>query len=220
MNYGAMKRMAGMACTAVLLSSLLSACVGPLLVGGAMVGGTLLAVDRRSSGAQLDDEAIELRAANQIRSNLGTRVRASVTSYNRQVLLTGEVPNLQDKQRVEDVVKSVESVSSVVNELAVLNTPSLMDRSADALLTGRVKAMLLDARDLQSNAFKIVTERNTVYLMGRVTQREADRATEVVRGTTGVQKVVRLLEIISEQELQKLGTVPDAGAQPGASVKL
>lgn len=220
MNYGAMKRMAGMACTAVLLSSLLSACVGPLLVGGAMVGGTLLAVDRRSSGAQLDDEAIELRAANQIRSNLGTRVRTSVTSYNRQVLLTGEVPNLQDKQRVEDVVKSVESVSSVVNELAVLNSPSLMDRSADTLLTGRVKAMLLDARDLQSNAFKIVTERNTVYLMGRVTQREADRATEVVRGTTGVQKVVRLLEIISEQELQKLGTVPDASAQPAASVKL
>ena len=220
MNYGAMKRVAGMACTAVLLSSLLSACVGPLLVGGAMVGGTLLAVDRRSSGAQLDDEAIELRAANQIRSNLGTRVRTSVTSYNRQVLLTGEVPNLQDKQRVEDVVKSVESVSSVVNELAVLNSPSLMDRSADTLLTGRVKAMLLDARDLQSNAFKIVTERNTVYLMGRVTQREADRATEVVRGTTGVQKVVRLLEIISEQELQKLGTVPDASAQPAASVKL
>ena len=220
MNYGAMKRMAGMACTAVLLSSLLSACVGPLLVGGAMVGGTLLAVDRRSSGAQLDDEAIELRAANQIRSNLGTRVRTSVTSYNRQVLLTGEVPNLQHQQRVEDVVKSVESVASVVNELAVLNSPSLMDRSADTLLTGRVKAMLLDARDLQSNAFKIVTERNTVYLMGRVTQREADRATEVVRGTTGVQKVVRLLEIISEQELQKLGTVPDASAQPAASVKL
>jgi osmotically-inducible protein OsmY len=220
MNYGAMKRMAGMACTAVVLSSLLSACVGPLLVGGAMVGGTLLAVDRRTSGAQLDDEAIELRAANQIRSNLGTRVRASVTSYNRQVLLTGEVPNLQDKQRVEEVVKSVESVASVVNELAVLNSPSLMDRSADTLLTGRVKAMLLDARELQSNAFKIVTERNTVYLMGRVTQREADRATEVVRGTPGVQKVVRLLEIISEQELQRIGTVPAKNAQPAASVKL
>jgi osmotically-inducible protein OsmY len=147
-------------------------------------------------------------------------VRASVTSYNRQVLLTGEVPNLQDKQRVEEVVKSVESVASVVNELAVLNSPSLMDRSADTLLTGRVKAMLLDARELQSNAFKIVTERNTVYLMGRVTQREADRATEVVRGTPGVQKVVRLLEIISEQELQRIGTVPAKNAQPAASVKL
>ena len=220
MKHGVMKRLAGMAGAAVLLSSLLSACVGPLLVGGAMVGGTLVAVDRRTSGAQLDDEAIEVRAASQIRSNLGTRVRASVTSYNRQVLLTGEVPNLQDKQRVEEVVKSVENVASVVNELAVLNSPSLMDRSADTLLTGRIKAMLLDARDLQSNAFKVVTERNTVYLMGRVTQREADRATEVVRATPGVQKVVRLLEIISEQELQKLGTVPDGRAQPAASVKL
>ena len=220
MNHGVMKRLAGMAGAVVLLSSLLSACVGPLLVGGAMVGGTLVAVDRRTSGAQLDDEAIEVRAASQIRSNLGTRVRASVTSYNRQVLLTGEVPNLQDKQRVEEVVKSVENVSSVVNELAVLNSPSLMDRSADTLLTGRIKAMLLDARDLQSNAFKVLTERNTVYLMGRVTQREADRATEVVRATPGVQKVVRLLEIISEQELQRLGTVPGGSVQPAASTKL
>ena len=107
---------------------------------------------------------------------------------------------------------------SVVNELAVLNSPSLMDRSADALLTGRVKAMLLDARDLQSSAFKVVTERNVVYLMGRVTQREADRATEVVRATPGVQKVVRMLEIITEQELERLGTVP-ARTQPLAEPK-
>ena len=219
MNYGVMKTLAGRAGAAVLLCSLLSACVGPLLVGGAMVGGTLVAVDRRTSGAQLDDEAIELRAASQIRSNLGTRVRVSVTSYNRQVLLTGEVPNLQDKQRVEQVVKAVDSVASVVNELAVLNSPSLMDRSADALLTGRVKAMLLDARDLQSSAFKVVTERNTVYLMGRVTQREADRATEVVRATPGVQKVVRMLEIISEQELERLGTLPPARTLPSSAPK-
>ena len=218
MNHSVMKTLACRAGAAILLCSLVSGCVGPLLVGGAMVGGTLVAVDRRTSGAQLDDEAIELRAANQIRSNLGTRVRVSVTSYNRQVLLTGEVPNLQDKQRVEQVVKSVDSVVSVVNELAVLNSPSLMDRSADALLTGRIKAMLLDTRDLQSSAFKVVTERNVVYLMGRVTQREADRATEVVRATSGVQKVVRMLEIITEQELERLGTVP-ARTQPLAEPK-
>ena len=217
MSHGVTRRLVRMTGAAVLLSSLLTACVGPLLVGGAMVGGTLLAVDRRTSGAQLDDEAIELRAASQIRSSLGTRVRASVTSYNRQVLLTGEVPNLQDKQRVEDAVKAVDSVASVVNELAVLNSPSLMDRSADTLLTGRVKAMLLDARDLQSNAFKVVTERNTVYLMGRVTQREAEHATEVVRGTPGVQKVVRILEIISERELQRLGTLPSQNQPPAAA---
>jgi len=216
MNYGVMKRLACSIGAAVLLTGALSACVGPLLVGGAMVGGSLVATDRRTSGAQLDDEAIELRAASQIRSNLGTRVRVSVTSYNRQVLLTGEVPNLQDKQRVEDVVKAVDSVASVVNELAVLNSPSLMDRSADALLTGRIKAMLLDTRDLQSNAFKVVTEHNTTYLMGRVTQREADRATEVVRATPGVQKVIRIFEIISEQELERLRTVP-AAMQPAAA---
>ena len=218
MNYGVMKRLAGRASAALLLCSFLSACVGPLLVGGAMVGGTLVAVDRRTSGAQLDDEAIELRSASQIRSNLGTRVRVSVTSYNRQVLLTGEVPNLQDKQRVEQVVKAVDNVASVVNELAVLNSPSLMDRSADALLTGRVKAVLLDAQDLQSSAFKVVTERNVVYLMGRVTQREADRATEAVRATSGVQKVVRMLEIITEQELERLGTQP-VRTQPLSSPK-
>ena len=218
MNYGVLKRLACTVGAAVLVSSALTACVGPLLVGGAMVGGSLVAVDRRSSGAQLDDEGIELRAASQIRANFGTRVRVSVTSYNRQVLLTGEVPNLQDQQAVEQVIKQVDSVTSVVNELAVIDTPSLMDRSADALLTGRIKAMLLNAGDLQSNAFKVVTERSTTYLMGRVTQREADRATEVVRATPGVQKVVRIFELISEQELNHLNTVP-AGMKPAATEK-
>ena len=216
MNHCVMiKRLAGAIGVVILLSGTLTACVGPLLVGGAMVGGSLVAIDRRTSGAQLDDEAIELRAANHINSSLGTRVRASVTSYNRQVLLTGEVPNLQDKQRVEQVVKAVDSVASVVNELAVLNTPSFMDRSADTVLTGRVKALLLDAMGMKSNAFTVVSERGTVYLMGRVTQREAEQATEVVRSMSGVQKVVRLLEIISEQELERLGMEP-ARTQPAA----
>ncbi|MGV8804752.1 MAG: BON domain-containing protein [Polaromonas sp.] len=211
MNHGVMKRLACSISVVVVLGSTLSACVGPLLVGGAMVGGSLVAVDRRTSGTQLDDEGIELRAGNQISSNLGTRVRVSVTSYNRQVLLTGEVPNAQDKQRAGQLVAGVGNVTGVVNELQVLNTPSLADRSADALVTGRVKAMLLDARDLKSNAFKVVTERGTTYLMGRVTQRESDRATEVVRAVPGVQKVVRLFEIISEQELERLQSAP-AGA--------
>ena len=199
----AVKRLALSVCVAALLSGALAACV-PLVVGGAVAGGSLVAIDRRTSGAQLDDEAIELRAGSRIRSELGTRVRASVTSYNRQVLLTGEVPNLKDKQLVEQVVSTVDNVASVVNELAVLNSPSLVERSSDALLTGRVKAMLLDARDLQSSAFKVVTERGTTYLMGRVTQREADRASEVVRTTPGVQKVIRMFEIISQDELLRI----------------
>jgi osmotically-inducible protein OsmY len=211
-----MNRLACAVGAAVLLCSSLSACVGPLLVGGAMVGGALVATDRRTSGAQLDDEAIELRVANQVHSNFGTRVRVNVTSYNRKVLLTGEVPNLQDRQRLEELVDAAENVNAVVNDLAVTNSPSLLERSADTLLTGRVKAALIDAKDLQSSAFKVVTERSTTYLMGRVTQRESDRAAEVVRSTSGVKKVIRVFDIITEQELARLQS-SSAKAQPAAS---
>lgn len=200
MKHVVMKRLALSLAAAALLSSSLTACV-PLMVGGAVAGGSLFATDRRTSGAQLEDEGIELRALSRIRGNVGDRVHVNLTSYNRQVLLTGEVPSAQDKQQVEQIVSRVENVNSVVNELAVMGNSSLRDRSSDVLVTGNVKARLLDARDLQSNAFKVVTERGTTYLMGRVTQREADRATAVVRGTTGVQKVVRIFETLSEGEL-------------------
>lgn len=205
MKHVVMKRLALSLAAAALLSGALTACV-PLMVGGAVAGGSLFATDRRTSGAQLEDEGIELRALSRIRGNVGDRVHVNLTSYNRQVLLTGEVPSAQDKQLVEQIVSRVENVNSVVNELAVMGNSSLRDRSSDVLVTGNVKARLLDARDLQSNAFKVVTERGTTYLMGRVTQREADRATAVVRGTTGVQKVVRIFEILSEGELA--GTLP------------
>jgi osmotically-inducible protein OsmY len=119
------------------------------------------------------------------------------------VLLTGEVPSLQDKQAVEDMVKKIQNVDSVVNELGVRNSPSLSERSSDLLITGRLKAAILDARDLQSNAFKVVTENNTVYLMGRVTQRESDRVTEIARGISGVKRVVRVFETITEDELRR-----------------
>lgn len=184
------------------LGGALAACV-PVIMGGAVMGG-LVATDRRTSGSQLEDEGIELRSASRIRDNLGERVHVNVNSYNRRVLLTGEVPNLQDMQLVEQVVSRVENVQSVVNELAVLGNATLSQRSSDTLVTGRVKAGFVDARDLYANAFKVVTERGTTYLMGRVTQREADRATEITRGTTGVQKVVRVFEIISEDDLRNL----------------
>lgn len=208
----AMKRLAWSLGAAVLLSGALSACV-PLMVGGAVAGGSMVATDRRTAGIQLEDEGIELRTRNRISSAVGTRVRVSVTSYNRQVLLTGEVPNLRDKQLVEQVVAGGENVLSVVNELAVMNSPSLVERSQDALITGRVKAMLLDAGDLNFNVFKVVTEGGTTYLMGRVTSREAERATAVARAVPGVQKVVRIFEIISEDELAR--QFPnDAGSRP------
>ena len=184
------------------LTAALSACA-PMVVGGALMG-SLVATDRRTSGAQLEDEGIELRAASRIRDNLVDRVHISVSSYNRQVLLTGEVPSAQDRVLAEQIVAKVENVRSIVNELAVLGNTGLTQRGSDVLVTTRVRASLVDARDLFANSFKVVTERGTTYLMGRVTQREANRATEVVRTTPGVQKVVRLLEIMSEDELKAL----------------
>lgn len=181
----------------------LTACV-PLVLGGAAAGTALVASDRRTAGAQLEDQGIELRALSNLRSTFGTRVRVDTVSFNRQVLLTGEVPNLQDKQAVEAMVKKIENVDSVVNELGVRSTPSLADRSGDLLITGRIKAAILDARDLQSSAFKVVTSNDTVYLMGRVTKRESDRVTAIARGISGVQRVVRIFENISEEELLRL----------------
>ena len=184
----------------------LTACF-PLLVGGA-VGGALVATDRRTSGSVVEDEGIEQRAASRIRENLGDRVHVNVTSYNRQVLLSGEVPTAQDKQLVEQIVSRVDNVRNIVNELGVMGNASLTQRTSDSLVTGRVKAAVVDAKDLFANAFKIVTERGTTYVMGRVTEREAKRATDVISSTSGVQRVVRILEIISEDELARLQPAP------------
>ena len=196
------KRLMLATATVAVLGTSLTACF-PLILGGA-AGGALVAMDRRTSGAQLEDEGIELRATSRLRDNVGSRARVSVTSYNRQVLLTGEVLNDNDRKLVEQVVARVENVNGIVNELAVIDSPSLVQRSSDVLITGQVKALLIDAKDLYASAFKVVTERGTVYLMGRVTQREADRATDIARGARGVQKVVRILEVISEEEMQRL----------------
>lgn len=180
----------------------LTACF-PLAVGGAVVGG-MVATDRRTTGTVVEDEGIELRSASRIRAAMGDRGHINVTSYNRQVLLTGEVPSVQDKQQVEQIVAGVDNVRHIVNELAILGNSTLTQRSSDSLVTGRVRAGLIDASDLSANAFKITTERGTTYVMGRVTAREAKRATEVISGTTGVQRVVRILETISEEELARL----------------
>ena len=185
---------------AVAACNLLGACA-PLIVGGAVLGGTLMATDRRTSGAQVEDQAIELKAMNRIRDALGDRGHVSTTSYNRVVLITGEVNNEADKAAAEQAVQRVENVKSTVNELEIMGPSSLTSRSNDAILSSKVKATFVDAKDVFANAFKVVTERGTVYLMGRVTEREANRATELARSVSGVQKVVRLFEIITEQEL-------------------
>ncbi len=189
---------------AATLAGLLSACV-PLVVGGAAVS-AMVAVDRRTSGAQLEDEGIELRGASRLRDAFGAGAHVNITSYNRQVLLTGEVPSDAARQQAEQVVSRVENVRTIVNELVVLGTSTLVQRSSDALITGKVKASLVDANDLYAGAFKVVTENSVVYLMGRVTQREADRATAIARQIGGVQRVVRIFEVIGDDELLRIQT--------------
>jgi osmotically-inducible protein OsmY len=200
-----MHRFLSTAVAAVVLGTSLSACV-PLVLGGAAVGGAFVATDRRTSGAQLEDEGIELRTNNRIGQALSENAHVNVTSYNRQVLLTGEVPTAADQQKLQELVLKVENVRSVVNEVSVLGASSLAQRSSDTLVTGKVKATLVDAKDVQSNVFKVITERGTVYLMGRVSLREANRATDLARSISGVQKVVRVFDILSEEELQRLST--------------
>jgi osmotically-inducible protein OsmY len=197
---------------ALLLSgaALLPACA-PLLMGGAMVGGSLMAIDRRTSGAQVEDQAIELKSLSRV-SELATLGHVSITSYNRMVLITGEVPTEGDRTRVETAMQRVENVRSVVNELAVMGNSSLGARSNDSILSAKVKATLVDAKDMQAQSVKVVTERGTVYLLGRVTEREANRATDLARSVSGVLKVVRVFEVISEAELAELSAKSPAKA--------
>ena len=202
---------------ALLLVSTLGACA-PLMIAG-VAGTAMVASDRRTSGAQLEDESIELRAQARIRDNLGERVHVNVTSFNRQVLLTGEVTAEKDRQAVVQLVERIENVKAVVNELAVMPLSNLSERSNDLLIVAKVKASFVDSRDLFANAFKVVTERGTVYLMGRVTQREANSATQYTRNVGGVNKVVRLFEIISEEELRNLLPPPPAPADAAKPAK-
>ena len=188
----------------------LSACA-PLLIGGAIWGGTMVVSDRRTSGTQIDDQAIELKSVRRIADVIADRGHVNVTSYNRLVLITGEVPTEADKTAVEQAVMRIENVRSIVNELTLAAPSSLSARSNDTLMTSKVKASMVDAKDIQSNAFKVVSERSVVYLMGRVTEREANRAADVARGVSGVQKVVKVFEVVSEGEL--------ADTQPKAVVK-
>ena len=198
-----MKKLSLTLAAAVLASTLATGCA-PLLIGGAMVGGVSVATDRRTSGTQLEDETIEIKAGARIREQLGDRVHINVNSYNRVALITGEVRTDEDKATVERLVGGVENVANVMNEVSVSMLSSLSSRSNDVVIQGKVKARLIDARDLLSNAFYVVVERGEVFLMGRVTEREANRATDIAREVSGVKKVVRAFEIISEEELARI----------------
>lgn len=196
-------KLAAATLAAVTVSTSLTGCF-PLLLGGAMVGGTVVYTDRRTSGTQLEDEAIELKASNRLSKELGERARVSAVSYNRLVLLTGEVSGEADKAVVARVVSGIDNVRSIVNEVTVVSAHPTNTQANDAIVTGKVKASLVDSKDIFAQSVKVVTERGTVYLMGRVTEREANRATEIARGVSGVDKVVRVFEVISEAELANI----------------
>lgn len=194
----------GLALLATLMT--LQACA-PLLVGG-FAEGTLIASDRRTSGIQLEDHGIEIKANNRINEAMGDKVHVTVYSYNRQVLVLGEVANERDKEYVVQQVSQVENVKSVVNELKVAPFASFSAKTQDLYLASKVKANLVDTKNIYATAFTVVAYQGTVYLMGRVTQREADIATQVARNTNDVSRVVKVFEILSEQDLKAMMSTP------------
>lgn len=187
---------------AIAMALALTACA-PVMMGG-VLGTAMIASDRRTTGIQVEDEGISQRSASAIKQNFGEKEHVNVTSYNRQVLITGEVSSDRVRAQVEQLIGKIENVRLVVNELGIGPATSLSERSADLVLVAKVKAAMIDTEDVFASVYKIVVERGTVYLMGRVTQREGNRATEVARGVGGVKRVVRVFEYISEEELNTL----------------
>lgn len=179
---------------AVALSTQLTACV-PVVVGGAAAGGAM-AADRRTSGTYIEDQAIELKAGKAISDNLKDNVHANVTSYNRQVLITGEVSDEANKKKAESLVKPIENVASIKNYLEIAKKSSLSTRTNDAYITSKVKANFLKENKFSANYVKVVTESGTVYLLGLVTHKEADDAVEIARSIGGVKAVVKVFEYI------------------------
>jgi osmotically-inducible protein OsmY len=182
---------------AALLAGNLAGCV-PVVAGGAAAGGLMVA-DRRTSGAYVEDQGIEIKGEKRISEKLGDKIHVNVTSFNRNVLITGEAIDEASKQTAESIVKEIENVRSVTNELIIGGASSLSSRSNDSYITSKVKARMLSENRFPTNYVKVVTEDSTVYLMGMVTRKEADDAVDIARGTDGVQKVVKVFEYVVVQ---------------------
>jgi len=170
----------------------ITACV-PVIVGGAAAGGAM-AADRRTSGIYVEDENIELKATHKMETNLGENAHVNVTSYNRNVLLTGEVPDEAAKTKAEILVKEITNVLTITNEIVVGPKSSISSRSNDSYLTSKVKAQFVTENRFPANYVKVVTENSVVYLIGIVSKTEADAAVEIARNTDGVTKVVKVFE--------------------------
>lgn len=180
---------------ATVLATQLNACV-PVVIGGAAAGGAV-AADRRTAGIFVEDENIELKAVKHMETALGESAHLNVTSYNRNVLLTGEVPDEAAKTSAETFVKSIENVRAITNEIVVGLKTSIRSRSNDAYLTSKVKTKFVTENKFPANVVKVVTENSVVYLLGLVNKTEADAAAEIARNTDGVHKVVKVFEYMN-----------------------
>lgn len=187
-----MKRRLGLLLGAALAAPLLAGCIEMMAVGTGVALATV--EDRRSTGTQLEDRGIELRAGNRIDDRHGERAHVNVTSFNRHVLLTGEVPDEATRADVETIVRSVPNVAGVSNDLQIAGRSSTTSRSNDTLITAKVKTRLVDANKFNPFHVKVVTEAAVVYLLGLVTEQEAADAVEIARTTAGVRKVVKMFE--------------------------
>jgi osmotically-inducible protein OsmY len=187
-----------------ILALQLGACA-PMVIGSAAMASKVY-IDRRTAGIQLEDEALEFRSESGLRAQLPRNSHVRVSSYNRMVLLTGEVNSEQERVQAERFVKSQDNVKTVVNDLVVAPESSLTQRAQDTLITTKVRALLIQAKDIHSSAVHIVTERGNVYLMGRLTANESNRVTNLVStgNVSGVQKVVKVFETITEEDLARL----------------
>ena len=178
----------------VTLLTQLSACV-PVIVGGMAAGGAM-ATDRRTSGIYIEDEGIELKAERAIQTEVGVKIHANITSFNRNVLITGEALDQATKSRAEAIVTKTANVKTVTNALQIGSPTTLSSWTNDAYLTSKVKAQFVTANKFPANYVKIVTENSTVYLMGIVTRAEANMAAEIASQSDGVKNVVKVFEYL------------------------
>ncbi len=194
----------------------ITGCVPAVIATGATVG-VMSAQDRRSTGVQTDDEGIEWKAAQSVPERYAAASHLNFTSFNQRLLITGEVPGEEARIAIGEHAAKVLGVKEVINETAVGPASSLSARSNDSYITSKVKARLVDEKNISANHIKVVTENGIVYLMGIVTERESKVAVAVARTTEGVRKVINVMQVMSDAEIQRLSTFPSAGDSPAAA---
>ncbi len=190
--------------TLIVALPMLQGCIEAAVIGGAAAMSVMTAHDRRSTGGQTDDETTEWKAAQRVPEKYKAFSHLNFTSYNRRVLITGEAPNDEAKAAIEAEVRKIDGVREIYNELGIGPVSSLGSRSTDSFIDSKVKARLVDSNQISANHVKVVTERAIVHLMGIVNDREAKVAVGVARTTSGVKKVVNLMEIVGEDDIRRI----------------